>query len=100
MALSEHEVTIGTGRRAQDGRLRLSVFAEGLLSLGIEGQGERVPTLLLTLEQARQLQESLAQLVPLAVDDEESAATPAAQGEAWQGVDRRMSGERERRERC
>jgi hypothetical protein len=100
MALSEHEVTISTGRRAQDGRLRLSVFAEGLLSLGIEGQGERVPTLLLTVEQARQLQEALAQLVPLAVDDEESAATCAPQVEAWQGADRRMSGDRERRERC
>ena len=100
MALSEHEVTIGTGRRAQDGRLRLSVFAEGLLSLGIEGQGERVPTLLLTLEQARQLQDALAQLVPLAVDDEESAATRVPQVEAWQGADRRMSGDGERRERC
>ncbi|HEX8140562.1 MAG TPA: hypothetical protein VF544_23550 [Pyrinomonadaceae bacterium] len=98
--MSEHEVTISTGRRAQDGRLRLSVFADGLLSLGIEGQGERVPTLLLTLEQARQLQDALAQLIPLAVDDEERAARRGPQVEAWQGVDRRMSGDRERRERC
>jgi hypothetical protein len=99
MALSEHEVTISTGRRSEDGRLRLSVFADGLLSLGVEGQGERVPTLLLTLEQARQLQDALAQLVPLAGDDEERAAGRVPQVEAWQGVDRRMSGDRERRER-
>jgi hypothetical protein len=105
MGLSEYEVTITTGRRAQDGRLRLSVFADGLLSLGIEGQGERVPTLLLTVEQAQQLQDALAQLVPLATEaaaEEEEGAAPRVvpQVEAWQGVDRRMSGDRERRERC
>ena len=99
MGLSDHEVTVTTGRRAQDVRLRLSVFADGLLSLGIEGQGERVPTLLLTLEQAKELRDALAQLMELA-GEEEGAAARVRQVEAWQGTERRMSGDRERRERC
>ncbi len=32
MALAEHEIDIATGRRAVDGRVRLSIFAEGLLA--------------------------------------------------------------------
>jgi hypothetical protein len=95
MGLSDHEVTITTGRRAQDGRLRLSVFADGLLSLGVEGHGERVPTLLLTLEQAKELRDALAQLVPLAGEEEEEGLPARVpQVEAWQGTERRMSGDR------
>jgi hypothetical protein len=90
MELLENEVTISTGRRADDGRLRISVFADQLLTLGIEGHGERVPTLLLTLEQAKKLQDALARLIPLA--EESDASGPSLrQAEAWQGAERRMA---------
>lgn len=87
---SNHEVKIRTGRRTGDGRLRISVFADHLLALGIEGQGERTPTLLLTLEQAKKLRDALAQLIPLAemAEPEEKAAKV----EAWQGAERRTAG--------
>lgn len=91
MGVSDQEVTIATGRRADDRRLRLSIFAEGLLSLGMEGHGERVPTLLLTLEQAKSLRDALAQLIPLAAA-EEGAAAHLPPVEAWQGTERRMVG--------
>jgi hypothetical protein len=93
MGLPDHEVTITTGRRAEDGRLRLSVFADQLLALGIEGHGERVPTLLLTLEQAKQLQDALAELIPLAEEDGAvAAAKRIPKAEAWQGAERRIAG--------
>jgi hypothetical protein len=89
-ASSKHEVKIRTGRRTGDGRLRISVFADQLLALGVEGQGERTPTLLLTLEQAKELRDALAELIPLA-----EASEPEESGlkaEAWQGTERRMAG--------
>lgn len=89
MAVSEHEVRIATGRRADDGRVRLSLFADQLLALSIEGHGERIPTLLLTLAQARALKEALSELIPLV----EEMGTPEQQsplaGE-WQGAERRL----------
>ena len=90
MALLEREVDIGTGRRSLDGHVRVSVFAAGLLALRIEGTGERVPTLLLTTEQAERLQQALAELVPLArfeVEDEPHAS-PVSE---WDGQERRAS---------
>ncbi len=90
MESSNHEVTINTGRRADDGRLRVYVFADQLLALAVEGQGERVPTLLLTLEQAEKLQNALAQLIPLAKEEDEMGAG-IRQVEAWQGTERRMA---------
>jgi hypothetical protein len=87
MALMEHEIDIATGRRSADGHVRLSVFAEGLLALTVEGTGERVPTLLLTLEQARRLHEALADLIPQADSD----VLAASSGSPWDGTERRSS---------
>ena len=75
---------IRTGRRDSDGLIRLSVFMDELLALTLEGHGERAPTLLLTLEQARRLQEALAELIPLAEE-----AVREEKDEAWQGQERR-----------
>jgi hypothetical protein len=86
MALLEHEVDIATGRRAADGHVRLSVFADGLLALTVEGTGERVPALLLTIEQAQRLQRALAELIPLAEHDEGEVSAHSA----WDGKDRRL----------
>lgn len=84
MSLTEHEVEIRTGRRNEDGQIRVSIFMDELLALTLEGHGERAPTLLLTLEQARRLQEALAQLTRHL----ESAAREE-QTQAWQGEERR-----------
>ena len=85
-----HEVKIRTGRRTGDGRLRISVFPDKLLALGVEGQGERTPTLLLTLEQAKELRDALAELIPLAEASEPEESS--LEIEAWQGTERRMAG--------
>lgn len=92
MALLERDVDIATGRRAADGHVRVSVFAEGLLALMVEGTGERVPTLLLTIEQARRLQQALAELIPLASQSEPDE-TKAYSGEQWDGQERRAGGQ-------
>jgi hypothetical protein len=86
MALMEHEIDIETGRRHADGHVRVSVFAEGLLAFTVEGTGERVPTLLLTVEQAEKLRRALGDLIPKA---ERSAN--AASGEPWDGTERRTA---------
>ena len=91
MALSEHEVEIATGRRATDGHVRVSVFAEQLLALSLEGHGERAPTLLLTLEQARKLQGALAELIPVVEGFEQQEGAAGLQ--SWQGTERRKTGE-------
>jgi hypothetical protein len=88
MSVSEHEVRIATGRRNDDGRVRLSLFADHLLALSIEGHGERVPTLLLTLAQARALKEALSELIPLV--EETGTKEQRPQVEAWQGTERRL----------
>ena len=88
---SNHEVKIRTGRRTGDGRLRVSVFADHLLTLGIEGQGERTPTLLLTVDQAKRLRDALALLIPLAEASEPEERRLKV--EAWQGTERRMAGQ-------
>jgi hypothetical protein len=81
----KQEVKIRTGRRAQDGQIRVSVFMEELLALALEGLGERAPTLLLTLEQARELRDALTELTQSA----ESATARKQQTESWQGEERR-----------
>lgn len=91
MALMEREIDIATGRRSLDGHVRVSVFAAGLLALRIEGTGERVPTLLLTVEQAERLQQALSELVPLASSGDESAAEGSS-ASPWDGNERRASG--------
>ena len=81
-----HEVEIRTGRRDNDGKIRVSVFMDNLLALTLEGHGERAPTLLLTLEQARRLQEALAELIRRA---EEGAGGEQTEAEKWRGQERR-----------
>lgn len=87
MTAAKHEMEIATGRRATDGHVRVSLFAGQLLALSVEGHGERAPTLLLTLEQARMLQSALAELIPLAEGFEPQE--PGANVRAWQGTERR-----------
>jgi len=89
MAVSEHEVRIATGRRADDGRVRLALFTDHLLALSIEGHGERIPTLLLTLAQAKRLREALSELIPL-VEETGTQEQPMPGVEAWQGAERRL----------
>ncbi|MFL6228216.1 MAG: hypothetical protein ACJ741_05520 [Pyrinomonadaceae bacterium] len=83
MGRLERESEIMTGRRAGDGRVRLSVFATDLLALTVEGRGERAPTVLLTREQALALRDALGELSQL--------LTASASGEtnAWRGGERR-----------
>ena len=83
----EHEVDIRTGRRDGDGHLRVSIFMEDMVALALEGHGERAPTLLLTLEQARRLQRALAELIPLI--EKAAAHEEKEQAEKWQGEERR-----------
>jgi hypothetical protein len=85
MSFSEHEIDIRTGRRDGDGHLRVSIFMEDMVALALEGHGERAPTLLLTLEQARKLQSALAELIPLI----EKAAAREEKAEEWKGEERR-----------
>jgi hypothetical protein len=80
----EHEVDIRTGRRDGDGHIRVSIFMDDMVALTLEGHGERAPTLLLTLEQAQQLQGALAELIPLI-----ETAVRKEKAEAWKGEERR-----------
>lgn len=82
MAELDREMRIATGRRDGDGSLRLSVFAEDLLAVALEGHGERAPTLLLTREQAQRLRDALTELLPLL------NARPRREAD-WQGAERR-----------
>jgi hypothetical protein len=82
----KHEVDIRTGRRDGDGLIRVSLFMDELLALTLEGHGERAPTLLLTLEQARKLQGALSELIPLA---EEASREESDEDVEWQGEERR-----------
>jgi hypothetical protein len=86
MAQTEHEVDIRTGRRDGDGHIRVSLFMDEMVTLALEGHGERAPTLLLTLEQARRLQDALAKLIPLA---EEGARKEKDSRAGWRGEERR-----------
>ena len=73
---------IATGRRDGDGALRLSIFAEDLLAVALEGHGERAPTLLLTREQAQRLRDALSELLP------QLNERPRREAD-WQGTERR-----------
>ena len=88
MSLMEHEVEIRTGRRDGDGHIHVSIFAGEMVALALEGHGERAPTLLLTLEQARKLHSALAELFPLM---EESEQEEKSRAEVWRGEDRRLA---------
>jgi len=86
MASNGHDVEIRTGRRNEDGKVRLSVFMDEMLALTLEGHGERAPTFLLTIEQARRLQEALERLISLA---EDGLKRDQSNSEAWKGDERR-----------
>jgi hypothetical protein len=60
-----------------------------MLALTVEGHGERAPTLLLTLEQARKLQAALAELVPR-VEEARRKEQETALAE-WDGEERRQA---------
>jgi hypothetical protein len=83
----KHQVEIRTGRRDGDGQIRVALFTEELVALTLEGHGERAPTLLLTLEQARKLQSALAELLPIM--EEATAEERVERVEAWRGGERR-----------
>ena len=94
MTLIEHEIDIRTGRRDGDGHVRLSVFMDEMVALAVEGHGERAPTLLLTLEQARRLQTALGELLPLI---EAASRQQGNEPDAWDGEERRrLAGEKGR----
>jgi hypothetical protein len=79
----KQEVEIRTGRREQDGQIRVSIFMDEMLALTLEGHGERAPTLLLTLEQAHRLIEALSEFTASLESAEQK------EEEAWQGEERR-----------
>lgn len=83
----EHEVKIRTGRRDGDGHIRVSIFADEMVALSLEGHGERAPTLLLTLDQARKLHAALGKLIPLMEEPEQEEG----QAGAWDGGNRRFA---------
>jgi hypothetical protein len=85
MSLIEHEVDIRTGRRDGDGHIRVSIFADDMIALTLEGQGERAPTMLLTLEQAHRLQSALAELIPMVEKSEREERIAGT----WRGEERR-----------
>ena len=87
MAKAEHEVDIRTGRRDGDGLIRVSLFMDEMVALSLEGHGERAPTLLLTLEQARRLRDALDELIPLGEQGGRGRGKEA--GQTWDGQDRR-----------
>jgi hypothetical protein len=89
MGQAERGVEIATGRRRQDGQVRLSVVTHDLLALTVEAHGERAPTLLLTRAQARELQLVLTRFIPLLAEAGVDAPAP---GE-WAGPERRRTGE-------
>ncbi len=94
MALSDpKEMVIDVGRRATDGRLRASIFAGKLLALTLEGYGERAPTLLLTRDQTVRLHAALAELLPDIQEYSPEPAADASKAHAWQGSERRSTGE-------
>jgi len=85
MSLTEHEIDISTGRRDGDGHLKVSIFMDDLVAFTVVGHGERAPTLLLTLDQARKVQDALAELIPMV----ERSQTEARNTGSWRGEERR-----------
>ncbi|HKC65678.1 MAG TPA: hypothetical protein VKB86_18700 [Pyrinomonadaceae bacterium] len=88
MSLTEHEIDIRTGRRGGDGHIHVSIFAGEMVALTLEGHGERAPTMLLTLEQARRLQLALTELIPLI---DESERQEEVRADLWRGEERRLA---------
>ncbi|HKR01683.1 MAG TPA: hypothetical protein VJT09_13470 [Pyrinomonadaceae bacterium] len=79
---------IRTGRRDGDGQIRVSVFMDEMVAITLEGHAERAPTLLLTAEQARELEGALSELIRL-VEEASPQEQERARVEKWQGEERR-----------
>lgn len=69
-ALLKHEIHIPTRRRKSTENVRIYSFADDMIALTVEGRAERSPTLLLSLDQARELQKALADLIPCDEDED------------------------------
>jgi hypothetical protein len=63
-ALLKHEIHIPTRHRKSTENVRIYRFADDMIALTVEGRAERSPTLLLSLDQAREMQKALADLIP------------------------------------
>ena len=85
---NSREIELKVGRRAQDGVVRVSTLMPHLVQLSVNYKGERAVSVVLTRQQARQLQQALAQLEP-SVDAVGTTETN------WDGSERRRSFERE-----
>lgn len=86
MARVEDAVDIRTGRRDDDGLIRVSLFMDEMVALSLEGHGERAPTMLLTLDQAQRLRDALGRLIQLA---EQGGRREKDAGQTWDGEERR-----------
>lgn len=99
MASTEYEAEVATGRRDNDGRVRLSLFTTDMLALTLEGHGERAPTLLLSKEQTVHLRDVLSEVITLLEEDkrkdvgEDSTDATIRSAAVWQGAERRTSGQ-------
>lgn len=98
MASTEYEAEVATGRRDNDGRVRLSLFTTDMLALTLEGHGERAPTLLLSKEQTVHLRDVLSEVIALLEEDKrkeigEGNADAGIRAAVWQGAERRTSGQ-------
>jgi len=63
MVLFGQNFDIPIGRTGLEGKLRLYLFAGDMLAMTVDGRTERTPTVLLNLEQARQLRSAVDQLI-------------------------------------
>jgi hypothetical protein len=63
MVLFGQNFDIPIGRTGLEGKLRLYLFAGDMLAMTVDGRTERTPTVLLNLEQARQLRNAVDQLI-------------------------------------
>ena len=99
MSSTEYEAEVATGRRGNDGRVRLSLFTTDMLALTLEGHGERVPTLLLSKEQTMNLRDALSEVIALLEEDkrkeigEDDANAAIRSAAMWQGAERRTTGQ-------
>ena len=82
MGEPSREAELKVGRRSQDGRVRLAANMPQLLTLSVTYGAERSSTVMLTLEQVRELQRVLARMEQLLEQEQ-------AQVDRWDGSERR-----------
>ncbi len=98
MASTEYQAEVATGRRDNDGRVRLSLFTTDMLALTLEGHGGRAPTLLLSKEQTVHLRDVLSEVIALLEENKrkeigEGNANAGIRAAVWQGAERRTTGQ-------